>query len=226
MRIIVFGATGMVGQGVLEACLRADTVTEVLVIGRSRTGRTHAKLREIEHAYFTDFSPIRAQLAGYDACFFCLGTSALGMSESDYRVITSDFTLAAAHALLAENPDLTFCYVSGVGTDGTGKTRMMWARVKGEVENALLELTPRAFMFRPAVVLPLPGTKPKTKWYVLLYRIVTPLAPLLRRIGPRNVTSSLLLGYAMLETASAGAPQRVLDTADINELAATAPSDK
>ncbi|TDC02322.1 epimerase [Micromonospora fluostatini] len=219
MRIIVFGATGMVGQGVLEACLRDAAVAEVLVIGRSPTGRTHPKLREVLHDDFTDFSPIQDQLAGYDACFFCLGVSALGMSEQAYRAITVDFTMAAARAVLAANPDLAFCYVSGAGTDGTGKTRMMWARVKGEVENALLALSPRAFMFRPAFILPLPGGKAKTTSYVLLYRVVTPLYPALRRLAPRYVTTSLLLGQAMIQSARGGGPRRVLETADINDLA-------
>ncbi|MBW6435837.1 NAD-dependent epimerase/dehydratase family protein [Actinoplanes hulinensis] len=221
MRIIVFGATGMVGQGVLEACLRDGAVTEVLVVGRSSTGRTHPKLREIRHADFTDFTPIQDQLTGYDACFFCLGVSALGMSEAAYRAITVDVTLAAARTLLAANPELTFCYVSGAGTDGTGKTRMMWARVKGELENTLLQMSPRAHMFRPAFILPLPGGKAKTKSYVLLYRIVTPLYPVLRRLAPRFVTTSLILGEAMLETARGNAPHRVLETGDINEVAAS-----
>lgn len=219
MRIIVFGATGMVGQGVLEACLRDDTVTDVLVIGRSSTGRTHPKLREVHHQDFTDFTPVQDQLTGYDACFFCLGVSALGMTEAGYRAITVDVTLAAAHAVLAANPELTFCYVSGAGTDGTGKTRMMWARVKGELENTLLKLTPRAYMYRPAFILPLPGGKAKTKAYVLLYRIVTPLYPVLRRLTPRFVTTSLLLGEAMIESVRGGAPRRVLETGDINDIA-------
>ncbi|MFB6827495.1 NAD-dependent epimerase/dehydratase family protein [Streptomyces hydrogenans] len=220
MRIIVFGATGMVGQGVLEACLREEEVTEVLVVGRTPTGRSHPKLRELHHEDFTDFTAVKDQLAGYDACFYCLGTSAVGMSEADYRVVSFDFPLAAARALLAAAPGAAFCYVTGAGTDGTGKTRMMWARVKGQAENALLELSPRAYMFRPAVIVPLPGTKAKTKSYVLLYRIVTPLYPLLRRLIPRYVTTSLQLGQAMLQATRHGSPRRVLETADINHLAA------
>ncbi|MDY7089562.1 MAG: epimerase [Actinomycetota bacterium] len=218
MRVIVFGATGMVGQGVLEACLCDDTVTEVLVIGRSTTGRTHPKLREIQHTDFTEFAGIQDQLTGYDACFFCLGVSALGMSEQAYRAITVDFTLAAARTLLAANPDLAFCYVSGVGTDGTGKTRMMWARVKGELENALLQMSPRAHMFRPAFILPLPGGKARTMWYVPLYKVLTPLYPVLRRLAPRFVTTSLILGEAMIATARNGASKRVLETGDINDV--------
>lgn len=219
MRVIVFGATGMVGQGTLEACLRDDTVTEVLVIVRSPTGRTHPKLREIQHADFTDFTGIADQVTGYDACFFCLGVSALGMSEQAYRAVTVDFTLAAARTLLAANPDLAFCYVSGIGADGTGTTRMMWARVKGEVENTLLQMTPHAYMFRPAFILPLHGGTAKTTWYALLYTILTPLYPVLRRVAPRFVTTSVILGEAMIAAARHGAPQRILEPGDINELA-------
>ena len=220
MRIIVFGATGMVGQGVLEACLRDAEVDDVLVIGRTPTGRLHPKLRELHHEDFTDFTSINDQLPGYDACFYCLGTSAVGMTETDYRVISHDYPLAAARALLAVNPGSVFCYVSGAGTDRAGKSRMMWARVKGGTENALLELTPRTFMFRPAMIVPLPGTKPKTRAYALLYRVVTPLYPVLRRIAPRHVTTSLRLGQAMLQAARGTATRRVLATADINELSA------
>lgn len=224
MRIIVFGATGMVGQGVLEACLRDDAVTGVLVIGRSTTGRTHPKLREIHHEDFTDFTPIQGQLSGYDACYFCLGTSALGMTEAAYRAITYGVTLAAAHALLDASPELTFCYVSGAGADGTGKTRMMWARVKGETENALLALTPRAYVFRPAFILPLAGGEAKTRSYNLLYRVVTPLYPVLRRIVPRYVTTSLRLGEAMIAVTRMGGASRILATADINNAVPTPPS--
>ncbi|MGR6520070.1 epimerase (plasmid) [Rhodococcus erythropolis] len=219
MRIIVFGATGMVGQGVLQACLLDETVVEVLVIGRSATGRTHPKLRGIRHDDFADFSPIQAELPGYDACLFCLGSSAVGMSETDYRAITYDYTLAAAHALLDHNPDLVFCYVSGAGTDSTATSRMMWARVKGETENALLALSERTYMLRPAFIVPLPGTRAKTKAYVALYRVVTPLYPLLRRIIPDHVTTSLRLGKAMLAVIRGEVRKRVLDTAGINAAA-------
>ncbi|MFE6621105.1 NAD-dependent epimerase/dehydratase family protein [Streptomyces sp. NPDC057740] len=223
MRIIVFGATGMVGQGVLEACLRDEEVTDVLAVGRTPTGRSHPKLRELHHEDFTDFAAVQHQLVGYDACFYCLGTSAVGMSDADYRVVSFDFPLAAARALLTAAP-AAFCHVTGAGTDGTGKSRMMWARVKGETENALLELNPRSYMFRPAFIVPLPGTKAKTKSYVLLYRLVTPLYPLLRRLIPRYVTTSLQLGQAMLRATHHGSRRRVLNTADINELTAARPA--
>lgn len=221
MRVIVFGATGMVGQGVLDACLSDEKVTDILVIGRTPTGRVHPKLRELPHQDFTDFTAIQEHLAGYHACFYCLGTSAVGMSEAAYRVVSYDFPLAAARAVLAASPGLAFCYVSGAGTDGTGKNRMMWARVKGETENALLELSPQAVMFRPAFIRPLPGTKAKAKPYDLLSRVVAPLYPVLRRIAPRYVTTSVQLGQAMIQTAHGGASRRVLTTADINELAAS-----
>ncbi|MEU7560356.1 NAD-dependent epimerase/dehydratase family protein [Streptomyces eurythermus] len=221
MRIIVFGATGMVGQGVLDACLRDDAVTEVLAVGRTRTGRTHPKLRELHHEDFTDFTAVQDRLAGYDGCFYCLGTSALGVTEADYRVVSYAFPLAAARALLEASPGIAFCYVSGAGTDPTGKTRLMWARVKGETENALLALTPRAFMFRPGIITPLPGTTAKTPLYALLYRVLTPLAPLIRRVAPRHITSSTDLGRAMIHTVRTGAPRRTLTNADINETAAS-----
>lgn len=218
MRIIVFGATGMIGQGVLEACLRDDAVTEVLAIGRSSTGRTHPKLREIQHRDFTGFTTIQDRITGFDACFFCLGTSSVGMSEIDYRAITYDLTSAAAQVVLAVNPALTFCYISGAGTDTN--SRLMWARVKGETEDALLASTANSYMFRPAVVVPLPGSTARNRTYAVLYRVLTTLNPLLRRIAPRRVSSALQVGQAMLTTARAGAPTRILEVNDINHLAA------
>lgn len=221
MRIVIFGATGMIGQGVLEACLRDEQVTDVLAVGRTPTGRAHLKLRELAHDDFADFTTVQNDLVGFDACFYCLGTSAFKMSETQYRRVSYDFPLAAARALLTTNPDLVFTYVSGVGTDSTGTTRMMWARVKGETENALLALSPRAYMFRPAFVLPLPGTTSKTALYVVLYKVLGPLYPVLRRIAPRYVTTSLQLSHAMIRTAGGGMPRHVLATAHINQLAAS-----
>src|SRR5580698_4000842 len=165
MRTILFGATGMVGQGVLRECLADPDITQVLVIGRSSIGQSHPQLREIIHKNFEDFSPLEAELSGYDACFFCLGVSSAGMSEPAYRHVTYDFTLAAAKLLAQLNPNLTFIYVSGMGTDSTEKGRTMWARVKGETENAILRLPFKAaYMFRPGGIEPLDGIKPKNKW--------------------------------------------------------------
>ncbi|MFE9455132.1 epimerase [Streptomyces sp. NPDC006739] len=186
-----------------------------------RFDRTEVRPVERSRARLATSARSQDRLTGYDACFYCLGTSAIGMSEADYRVVSYDFPLAAARALLAVSPGLAFAYVSGIGTDGTGKSRMMWARVKGETENALLELSPRAHTFRPAFILPLPGTKAKARVHVLLYRALSPLYPVLRRIAPRYVTTSVHLGQAMIHIARCGGRRRILATADINEAAAT-----
>jgi uncharacterized protein YbjT (DUF2867 family) len=158
MKVIIFGATGMVGQGVLRECLLDPDVRRVLSIGRSATGQRHEKLRELIRADLLDYSAIENELRGYDACFFCLGITSLGLSEEQYRRVTYDITMAAAKALARLNPDMTFVYVTGAGTDSTEHGRTMWARVKGETENALLRLPFRAaYMFRPAAIQPLYG---------------------------------------------------------------------
>jgi uncharacterized protein YbjT (DUF2867 family) len=158
MKVIIFGATGMVGQGVLRECLLDPDVRRVLSIGRSATGQRHEKLRELIRADLLDYSAIENELRGYDACFFCLGITSLGLSEEQYRRVTYDITMAAAKALARLNPDMTFVYVTGAGTDITEHGRTMWARVKGETENALLRLPFRAaYMFRPAAIQPLYG---------------------------------------------------------------------
>jgi uncharacterized protein YbjT (DUF2867 family) len=158
MKVIIFGATGMVGQGVLRECLLDPDVQRVLSIGRSATGQRHEKLRELIRADLLDYSAIENELRRYDACFFCLGITSLGLSEEQYRRVTYDITMAAAKALARLNPDMTFVYVTGAGTDSTEHGRTMWARVKGETENALLRLPFRAaYMFRPAAIQPLYG---------------------------------------------------------------------
>jgi uncharacterized protein YbjT (DUF2867 family) len=158
MKVIIFGATGMVGQGVLRECLLDPDVRRVLSIGRSATGQRHEKLRELIRADLLDYSAIENELRGYDACFFCLGITSLGLSEEQYRRVTYDITMAAAKALARLNPDMTFVYVTGAGTDSTEHGRTMWARVKGETENALLRLPFRAaYTFRPAAIQPLYG---------------------------------------------------------------------
>ena len=220
MKVILFGASGMVGQGVLRECLLDPQVQAVLSVGRSATGQTHAKLREITHADFTDFTPIAAQLSGYDACFFCLGISSAGMKEADYRHITYDFTLAAAQVLARQNPAMTFIYVSGSGTDSSEKGRSMWARVKGQTENALLRLPFKAaYMFRPGFILPMHGVKSKTTLYRLAYAVLTPLYPLLMRRAPNSVTTNVQLARAMLYVAKHGYPRPVLEGKDINTTA-------
>ncbi|MEU8247170.1 NAD(P)H-binding protein [Nonomuraea sp. NPDC048916] len=216
MRVIIFGATGMVGQGVLRECLADDRVEAVLTVGRTPTGQRHPKLREITHGDLLDLGPIEGELAGHDACFFCLGVSSAGMSEQDYRRVTYDFTLAAGTTLARLSPGSTFVYVSGAGTDAQGRT--MWARVKGATENALLALPLEAYMFRPGYIQPLHGITSRTRWYRLAYVVTVPFYPLLRRLLPSAVTTTEQIGKAMITVAERGAPKRVLGPADINAL--------
>jgi len=218
VKVIIFGATGMVGQGVLRECLLDPAVEEVLVIGRTPTGQEHRKLRELNPADMYDLGPIESELDGWDACFFCLGVSSVGMKEADYRRVTYDLTLSVARTLHAHNPDMTFVYVSGAGTDSSESGRSMWARVKGATENALLAMPWPAYMFRPAFIQPMHGVRSKTWWYAALYAVVKPLYPVIRRLGPGIATSNEQLGRAMLAVARTGAPKRVLESRDINAL--------
>jgi uncharacterized protein YbjT (DUF2867 family) len=202
----------MVGQGVLRECLLAPDVHRVLTIGRSVTGQQHPKLREIARADLYDYSDIESDLTGYDACFFCLGTSAAGKSEDEYRRVTYDLTLAAATTLARLNPQMTFIYVSGSGTDSSEQGRVMWARVKGATENALLRLPFKAaYMFRPAAILPMHGETSKTKLYRAAYAIARPLLPLLMRLFPDQVTTTEILARAMLDAARNGAPSPIFE---------------
>lgn len=224
MNVALFGATGMVGAGALLECLADPRVRSVLVIGRSPTGRTHPKLREVIHTDFFTYDTIRGQLASCDACFFCLGVSAAGMSEAAYSHLTYDLTLAAAKAMVAVNPSITFCYISGVGTDSTERGRTMWARVKGRAENALLSLPFKAaFMFRPAFIQPMNGVRSKTGWYQALYTIAAPFYPVLHRLLPQYSTTTSNLGRALIHVVASGYPKPILYSRDINALAATAP---
>lgn len=209
----------MVGQGVLRECLLDPEVRSVLSVGRSATGRQHAKLRELVHKDLSDLSSIEPELSGLDACFFCLGVSSAGMTEEDYRRVTYDITLAAARTLARLNPGMTFVYVSGTGTDSTEHGRIMWARVKGETENALLRLPFKAaYMFRPGFIQPLHGIRSKTKLYRGFYAVSGPLFPVLRKLFPKVVTTTEQLGRAMLKVAKQGASKPVLETPDINGL--------
>jgi len=221
MKVILFGATGMIGQGALRQCLLDPEVERVLVVGRSSTGVAHDKLREILHRDLYDLSAIESELSGWDACLFCLGQSSAGLSEADYRRVTYELTLVVARALLAHNRDLTFVFVSGLGTDSTGRGSTMWARVKGENENALLKLPFRAaYMFRPGFIQPLHGVRSKTQAYRLFYVVLSPLFPILKSLLPKYVTTSERLARAMLRVAREGALKPVLETRDIDELGA------
>lgn len=219
MKAILFGATGMVGQGVLHECLRSDEVESILSIGRHATGQQHPKLREVTHQDFTDFSAIEGDLSGYDAGFFCLGVSSLGMGEADYRRVTYEFTLAAARTLARQNPNMTFIYVSGAGTDSSGQGSTSWARVKGQTENAIFQLPFKAaYAFRPAYIQPLNGIVPKTKWLRAVYAVVGPLYPVWKALFGKYVTTTAQVGRAMIHVAREGAPKRVLENRDINEI--------
>lgn len=206
----------MVGQGVLRECLRDPDVDEVLGIGRSATGQSHPKLREIVCADQFDLSAVEPALPGFDACFFCLGVSSAGMKEQDYRRVTFELTLSVAQTLARRSPAMTFIYVSGAGTDSTARGRTMWARVKGETENALLRLPFRAVMFRPAAIVPLHGITSKTRLYRVAYALTRPLWSILLKLFPQFVTTTEQVGRAMLRVARHGSPKPILETRDIN----------
>ncbi|UUN30033.1 epimerase [Streptomyces sp. FIT100] len=209
-------------KGVLRECLRDEAVSEVVVVGRSKTGVGHPKLREIVHADLAELMArpgMQEELSGYDACFFCLGVSSAGMTEEAYHRVTYELTLTVARALSAWNPDLTFAYVSGQGTDSSERGRSMWARVKGKTENHLLRLPVDAYMFRPGYIQPMHGITSKTPLYRAVYAVAAPLYPLLRRLVPNQVTSTERLGRAMIAVAAAGAPHRLLGTREINNAA-------
>ena len=213
--MLLFGATGMVGQGVLRECLRDDGIESVLVIGRSSTGIDHPKLRARIQADLFDFAAAD-DLRGYDACFFCLGVSAAGMSEAEYTRLTFDLTLGWARALARVNPTMTFIYVSGAGTGG----KAMWAQVKGRTEEALLALFPSSYMFRLAMLMPMNREVSKTRWTRIAYILFRPLLPLLRVIAPGAVITTEELGRAMIRAAREGAQKRVLENRDLRALGA------
>jgi uncharacterized protein YbjT (DUF2867 family) len=213
--VIIFGATGMIGGGVLRECLLDDGVERVLVVGRSKTGKTDGKLHELVVPDLTDYTAVAGELGGYDACFFCLGISSAGMDEASYRRVTYDIAVAAARALVAANPTMTFVFVSGAGTDATSKT--MWARVKGETEKAILDLPfARKYAFRPAFVRPMHGVTSRTRAYRVLYAVTRPVMPVLSALAPRYVTTTERIGRAMLSVARKGSSKAILESGDIN----------
>jgi uncharacterized protein YbjT (DUF2867 family) len=217
VKVILFGATGMVGQGVLRECLLDSEVESVLAIGRSKTGRQQEKLQEIVLADLADLAAVEGQLSGYDACFFCLGVSAVGMDELTYYRLTYELTTSIASTLAKLNPGMTFVYVSGTGTDSSERGRAMWARVKGKTENALLQMPFRgAYMFRPGYIQPLHGIRTKTRWCGAMYAVMAPLYPLWKLLFPKYVTTTECMGRAMIQVAKHGAPKHVLESRDIN----------
>jgi len=218
MKAIIFGATGMVGQGVLRECLLDAEVETVLTIGRTPTGQKHEKLREVAHANLLEFSAIEGKLSGYDACFFCLGITSAGTTEQEYERISYSIPVTAAQTLVKLNPGMTFVYVSGSGADSSEKGRTMWARVKGKAENALLAMPFKAvYVFRPAFIQPLHGIRSRTKVYNVLYAVLGPLVPLVKRLAPGYVTTTEQLGRAMITVVKRGPAKRIQESQDINE---------
>ena len=215
MKVLIFGATGMVGRGVLRECLLDPDVELAATVGRNLLGIKDPKLVEIAHQDLADYSQIEDRLRGFDACFFCLGVSSAGMKEADYERLTYGLTMAAAETLSRLNPGMIFIYVSGAGTDSTEKGRIMWARVKGRTENALLRVPLEAYMFRPGIIEPMDGIKSKTAAYRVPYMLLKPLLPLLRRALPNQVVTTRMMGQAMLQVARHGYAKRILEIKDI-----------
>lgn len=216
IRVIVTGATGMVGEGILHECLQHPAVEAVLIINRKPSGKTHPKLKEIIHANFFDLSAIEQELTGYDACYFGLGVSSVGMKEPEYTRMTYDLTMHIAKTLSRLNSGMVFCYVSGAATDSTEKGRSMWARVKGKTENDLMKLPfRRAYMFRPGYMHPTPGLQNTLKGY----RYITWMYPLLKVLMPGSVSTLADLGRAMINCTLTGYDKQILEVKDIKAVA-------
>jgi uncharacterized protein YbjT (DUF2867 family) len=216
IKAIITGATGMAGEGVLHECLLHDAVEEVLVIGRKTCGVSHPKLKEILHADFYNLSPIAEKLAGYNACFFCLGVSSVGIKEPDYYKVTYTLTLHVAETVCKQNESMAFCYISGAGTDSTEKGRLMWARVKGKTENDLMKLPfKQVYNFRPGILEPTKDLKNTLS----LYKYFGWLAPVIRLLAPNTISTLRELGLAMINAVSKGYEKQIVEVKDIHALA-------
>jgi uncharacterized protein YbjT (DUF2867 family) len=219
VNVLIFGATGMVGQGVMRECLAAPDVAKVMTVGRTPTGQQHPKLQELVHAEMWDYANVEAELSNFDACFFCIGVTSSGISEQKYTHLTYDMTLSVAGTLARLNPQMVFVYVSGAGADSSETSRIMWERVRGKTENALLKLPFRGvYIFRPGMIQPMFGAKSKTTSYRWFYTLTKPLLPLIRSMLPDQVLSTPQMGQAMLNAVRFGAQKRVLEAPDINAL--------
>jgi uncharacterized protein YbjT (DUF2867 family) len=219
IKAIIMGSTGMVGKGVLLECLESPSVESILVINRNSLGIKHPKLKEIVHKDLSNTGPLINELGGYNACYFCLGISAAGLSEAEYSKITYDLTLNFAKAVLKLNPEMTFCYVSGAGTDSKETSRMMWARVKGKTENDLLALPFKsAYMFRPGYIQPMRGLRSRTPLYNFLFVFFKPFYFLLKNFK-NAVTNTDAIGRAMINITLEDYCKNILDPGDINKLA-------
>jgi uncharacterized protein YbjT (DUF2867 family) len=219
VKVLLFGGSGMVGQAVLRECLLDPRVDTVLSVGRSSTGRQAEKLQELLQPDLSDLTGVEDRLRGFDACFDCLGVSSVGMSEADYRRVTYDLTVSIAQTLARLDPGMTFAYISGAGTDSTERGRSMWARVKGQTENALLRMPFKAaYMFRPGIIRSLHGIRSKTTTYRVLYAILLPFILLAGAVSPNSITTTEKIGRAMIHVAIEGPPSHILTTAQINAL--------
>jgi len=215
----VFGATGMVGQGVVRECLIADDVDEVVSVGRSSAGIDDPKFREVLRRDLTDLGDV-AELSGVDACFFCLGVPSAGMKEPEYTKITYDLTMSAAGAVAAHNPAATFVYVSGQGADTSEQGRVMWARVRGRTENALLATSLNAYILRPGYIQPMHGAQSRVTLYRTIYRVTSVLYPVLKRLAGNHIATTEVIGRAMLALARGADPgTRILNSPEMNTLA-------
>jgi len=219
MKVILFGGTGMVGQGVLRECLEDSGVEQVLMVVRKATGVASPKVVEMVHEDFFDWTGVEARFEGYDTCLFCLGVSAVGMKEAEYRRTTYDLTMAVAEMLVRVGSLRTFEYISGVGTNANG--RQMWAQVKGSLENTLMAMPfPQVFCVRPGYIQPLHGVRSKVGWYNGIYAALSWMYPVLKRLAPKYVTSTEELGRAMIAIARKGYPKKVVEMRDIHIAAA------
>ncbi|MFQ6604244.1 MAG: NAD-dependent epimerase/dehydratase family protein [Fidelibacterota bacterium] len=220
MKVIITGATGMVGKGVLLECLETESVAAVLAVNRNSLDIAHPKLKQVLLEDFSQPETIKDNLSGYDACFYCMGISSFGLNEESYTLVTYDMTKSFATLLHELNPDMIFNYVSGSGTDSSEKGKIMWARVKGRTENMVLNMGFKdAYAFRPGLILPVKGVKSKTAWYNAFYVAARPLFPLLIRLN--SVTTSAAVGQAMIASVLHPVNKKHLENRDINELALT-----
>jgi len=216
IKVIITGSTGMVGEGLLHACIDSPDIERILVINRKTVGIHHPKLKEIIHPDFSDFSGIEAELTGYDVAYLCIGVTSAGKREKDYTYFTYDLTMALARPLLALNPEMTICYVSGMGTDSTEKGRVMWARVKGRTENALLSMGFKdAYMIRPGFIRPLAGAKNTNKLYTYLGFLI----PVFMKFFPRSSSTMETLTQAMIQVGLKGTDKRILEVMDLKRIA-------
>lgn len=222
MKVIITGTTGMVGKGVLLECLEHKAISEVLSISRREVGFNHPKLRELIHKDFSEFETVKEQLIGYDACYACMGVSSAGMKEDQYTKLTYDFTMSLAKTLYNINPNMTYTYVSGQGTDSSERGRSMWARVKGKTENDLLKMGfKQAYMFRPGGIIPVKGVTPSSKLYKVLIERFTWLIKLLKRMFPNSIVDTAQIGQAMINATLNGYDKKIINPSDILNLKST-----